>query len=262
MTKEVARVAAFCLFGTAAATALVLLWSTSHAVKSGPPDRLQAPASHSPSADSALESPPESAGFRARVTRWPRSLRDRLRGRENNFIGEVRDWARNDPEAALIWAQQQPDSDDARKEALIDACFQIARTDPERAVTLAEHFNLDRDVVLTNLAQQWATKDLAAACDWIAKQSDDDQRNALGTGLTLVWSKTDPAAAAQFVVQRMTPGLSQDSAVIMVLHQWALADPAGAAAWARQFPEGPLRDTALNELSNMASQPPAIIGTR
>ena len=260
--KKVTRVVSLCLFSIAATTVLVFLFRASPVVKFEPPNAYQVPDPH-PRADSTPESPPESVlGARTRNTGLARLLDDELKGRENNFIGEVRDWARKDPEAALAWAQKQPDSDDARKEALIDACFQIAQTDPDRAVTLAERYNLDRSVVLTNLAQQWAVKDLASAYDWIAKQSDDDQRNALGTGLTLVWSKTDPVAAAQFVVQRMTPGLAQDNAVIMVLHQWALIDQPGATIWAREFPEGPLRDTALNELANMASQPQEIIGTR
>ena len=256
---KVARLVGLCVVSIAVTAGLAFLFRTSWVARSEPPNSSQARAPQ-PGADLAPESSP--GNVHGGLARRPRSLRDKLKGRENNFIGEVRDWARKDPEAALAWAQQQPDSDDARKEALIDACFQIAQTDPERAVTLAEHFNLDRGVVLTNLAQQWATKDLAAAYDWIAKQSDDDQRNALGTGLTLVWSKTDPAAAAQFVVQRMTPGLAQDSAIIMVVHQWALIDQSGAAAWVGEFPEGPLRDTALNELANLASQSQGIIGTK
>jgi hypothetical protein len=74
----------------------------------------------------------------------------------------------------------------------------------------------------------------------------------LATGVTFVWAQSDPAGAAQFVLQVMSTGSAQDQAVMMVLHQWALTDLPGANRWAQEFPEGPLRSRALNELSNFA----------
>lgn len=171
---------------------------------------------------------------------------------EANFFGEIRDWARKDPEAALAWAQLQPGTDPARNEALTDACFQIAETDPKRAVVLAGEFKLPRDSVLQPLAQQWAAKDLPTACSWVAEQADDDQRNALATGVTFIWSQTEPSSAAQYVFNQMTPGSAQEAAVLMVLHQWATKDPASAASWVEQFPPGPLRDSASDELAGIA----------
>lgn len=170
---------------------------------------------------------------------------------EEDVLSRLRDWAGKDPESALAWGQQQPDGQE-RSEVLADACFQIARTDPRRAMVLAEQFHLNPDAVLENLAQQWAANDLNAAYHWIAAQPDDGQRNALVTGLTFIWSQTEPLNAAQFVVQQMAPGPAQDEAIMMVLHQWALADPAGASAWVAQFPDSPLRDRAQNELSGLA----------
>jgi hypothetical protein len=170
---------------------------------------------------------------------------------EDQVLDELRGWARKDPEAALIWGQQQTNNVE-RNEALTDACFQIAQTDPKRAVVLAEQFNLSNDGVLQNLAQQWAAKDLTTAYNWILTQPAGDQRDALATGMTFIWSQTEPSGAAQFVTQQMSPGSTQDEAVMMVLHQWALVDLTGAGAWVRQFPEGSLRNRALNELSGIA----------
>jgi hypothetical protein len=170
---------------------------------------------------------------------------------EEAVLTRLREWAGKDPESALAWGQQQPDNQE-RNEVLADACFQIARTDPRRAVMLAEQFHLNPDAVVENLVQQWAAKDLTAAYGWIAAQPADGQRNALATGLTFIWSQSEPLNAAQFVVQQMEPGPAQDEAIIMVLHQWALADRAAAGAWAQQFPESPLRNRALNELAGLA----------
>lgn len=171
---------------------------------------------------------------------------------ERSFLGEIRDWARTNPEAALAWAQEQPDGDEARQEALTDVCFRIAETDPKRAVMLAEQFKLSRDAVLQNLARQWAAKDLRSASQWIAEQTDDDQRNALVTGVTFVWSQTAPAEAAGFVAEQMTPGSARDAAVMMVIHQWARVDSGAATTWISRFPAGPLRDRALEELASLA----------
>jgi len=171
---------------------------------------------------------------------------------EKDFFGEIRDWARKDPEAALAWAKGRPDSDDARKEALTDACFQIAQSDPVRAITLAEQYRLNFNSVLENLGEQWAAKDLNSAREWIAAQADSDERNALAVGMTFVWAQTQPAAAAEFVSDQMHPGSVQDQAMMAVLHQWALTDLAGASAWVQEFPDGPKRDRALNELSAAA----------
>lgn len=169
---------------------------------------------------------------------------------EDDVLNRLRNWARKDPEAALIWGQQQT-NDAERSEALTDACFQIAEVNPARALVLAEQFNLSKDAVLENLAQQWAAKDLRAAYNWIMMQPTDDRRNALVAGMAFIWSQTEPAEAAQFVAQQMSPGYAQDEAVMMVLHQWALADSTGAGAWVQQFPESPLRVQALNELSGI-----------
>jgi hypothetical protein len=180
---------------------------------------------------------------------------------EQEALDELRAWARKDPEAALSWGQQQTNNAE-RGEALTDACFQIAQTDPERAVMLAEQFNLDNDAVLENLAQQWAAKDLTTAQNWIAAQPSGNQRDALTTGIAFIWSQTEPANAAQFVVQQIPPGSAQDEAAMMVLHQWALVDSSEASAWVQQFPESPLRNRALNELEGIARYKQGIVQSK
>jgi hypothetical protein len=166
-------------------------------------------------------------------------------------LDELREWARRDPESALAWGKQQTNTLE-RDEALTAACFQMVQSDPARAVTLAEEFQLNNDAVLDNLAQQWAAKDLTTAYNWILTQPAGDQRNALATGMAFVWSQTAPGDAAQFVAEQIPPGSAQDEAAMMVLHQWALADSAAANAWVQQFPEDPFRNRALNELASIA----------
>jgi len=158
---------------------------------------------------------------------------------EEDVLSQIRNWARKDPESALVWGQQQPDGAE-RSEALTDVCFQIAQIDPARAVALAEQFNLSNDAVLKNLAQQWAAKDLTTAYNWITRQPEDDRRVALITGMAFMWSQKEPMGAAQFVMQQIPSGAAQDEAVMMVLHQWALVDLTGIAAYEQSLGQSKL----------------------
>jgi hypothetical protein len=172
---------------------------------------------------------------------------------QEEVLAELRNWARKDPDAVLSWAMQQPDNPE-RREALTDACFQIAQTDPARAVLLAAQFHLSEGGVTENLAQQWAAKDLTAAYNWSLAQPAGDQRDALLTRVALVWSQSDPAGAARLVVQEIPAGPEQDEAAMTVLHQWAIRDFTGASAWVQLFSNSALRDRALNELSGIAQE--------
>jgi hypothetical protein len=67
---------------------------------------------------------------------------------------------------------------------------------------------------------------------------------------SFVLSKSDPTAAAH-VVSGLEPGNVQDEAAMAALHQWALKDTSAALRWAEEFPEGTLRERALDEISNL-----------
>ncbi|MBW8865584.1 MAG: hypothetical protein JF609_11830, partial [Verrucomicrobia bacterium] len=165
-------------------------------------------------------------------------------------LDKFRDWARQDSGAALEWASRQPDSD-RRTEMLEAACFQIAQDDPARAVILADNLNLTNHATLANVEGQWALTDLSAARDWAVGKPAGSARDELLARVAYVQASTDPENAARFVVEKMTPGDAQIEAVISVVYQWALRDPKGAMAWVQDFPEGGIRDRAVNEITGV-----------
>jgi len=171
---------------------------------------------------------------------------------ENVLIG-IRDWAQKKPEDALAWALQLPEGVE-RTEALTDACFKIAQTDPARAVSLAGQFHLQDGAILENLVQQWAMKDLTSAYNWSMTQSPGGERTTLLARVALVWSQSDPESAARLVIDKIPAGPEQDEAVMTVLHQWATHDFDGAKAWVQEFSQGSLRDRALHELAGIAQE--------
>jgi hypothetical protein len=196
---------------------------------------------------SAVETPPVSTPVEVMVAVAPEAVSS-VAVAPSRSLDELRDWARQDPNAAITWAAQQLAGDD-RDEVLATACFQIAQADPAQAVALAGKFSLTNHATLVNLVQQWAEQDMQAAFAWADAKSPAAARAELFERIALVWSQTDPANAASLVVERIAAGPEQEEAAISVLHQWALRDMSGAMAWVRLFPEGNLRDRALGELA-------------
>lgn len=169
----------------------------------------------------------------------------------SDSLDQFRQWARQDPRAAWDWVLKQPDSD-RRVEMLEELCYQIAQDgDPARAVVLADNLHLTSHGTLANLEQQWAQNDLPAAREWAVAKPASDAKNELLERVAYVWSASQPAAAADFVVQQIPPGSAQTEAAISVLHQWAMRNIDDAAAWAELFPEGEIRQRAADEVAGV-----------
>jgi hypothetical protein len=165
----------------------------------------------------------------------------------------VKFWALHNAPAVLAWASQLPDPSE-RKFALSQACLQMSESDPPGAIQEAIKYRLHEadDGLLENLTAQWATEDLSAACDWVTRQPAGELRDRLMLHVALVWSKSDPAEAARLVLNQIPAGDNQNEAIISVVYQWALQDKEEAKAWVELFPEGVLRQRALNEIMNSA----------
>ncbi|HEX9045465.1 MAG TPA: hypothetical protein VF988_00445 [Verrucomicrobiae bacterium] len=163
---------------------------------------------------------------------------------------KLREWARRHTGAAIDWAAQHPDSEN-RDLVLVAACFEIANTNPAEAVALADQFSLTNNATLDNLGEQWARRDLDAARTWAMAKPEGEGRNQLIARVGYVWSATQPAAAAGFVVQEIPPGPAQTEAAISILHQWAMRNFADASAWVELFPDGAIHERAVNELAGI-----------
>jgi hypothetical protein len=173
-----------------------------------------------------------------------------LDGEASGPVGELRDWVARDPYAALEWAAQQPDG--GNRDAVLEAaCYEISNVNAAEAVALAERYALTNHAVLANLTGQWARQDLRAAHAWVLAKPAGEQRNELAARIGFVWSASQPAAAAEFVVREIPAGPTQTEAVISVLHQWALRQFDDAAAWVELFPEGEIRERAIKELAGV-----------
>lgn len=161
-------------------------------------------------------------------------------------------WTEQDPVSAKQWAEQLADEGE-RKSVLTDVCFQIAQDDPRQAIQMADQNGLGNlpGAILQNLVQQWAAKDFPAALAWANERPAGEEKDQMFSRISFVMAETDPAKAAQMVVDQIPAGNTQTEAAISVLYQWAKRDLKGARAWVDLFPESPLRERALNELKGM-----------
>jgi hypothetical protein len=160
-------------------------------------------------------------------------------------------WTQQSPSDAIAWASALTDAK-KRQDALEIVCFALAQRDPRRAVDTAIATRLcDTDAgALSNLTAQWASRDFAAAHDWVLLQEAGNWRDELVARVAFAGSQTNPDAAARIVVEEMAPGPTQTEAAISVLHQWALRDLDAASAWASNFPAA-IHARALAEIEGI-----------
>lgn len=159
-------------------------------------------------------------------------------------------WASRDLDGSARWARQLP-GDAERQRALISAAYEASRRTPVAALHLAADLpgSQPRDEMILHAARQWAANDPKQAIDWGQKIQDQTLRNQVLGAIVTSWSETDPHAAAVAAVSLLPPGRQQNDAVVGIVKRWKQQEPQPAAAWVAQFPQGSLRQTALESLN-------------
>lgn len=171
---------------------------------------------------------------------WPRGpQRDEL-------MREVtRQWTARDFAGAMTWLAGLDQRSD-RINAATAGAAEMARTDPAGAAELAQILDAgSRDGSLEHLVQIWTEEDPRAATDWILGRPAGDQRDLLLARIAWVRAQQAPAEGAALAMAFMGAGARRDDTIAAVARQWAVRDPAAAAAWVAQFPAGPLRARSL-----------------
>ncbi len=199
------------------------------------------------------------------------------------------EWARQDPAAALAWANSLTNG---KGQAMSAVVSEVAKTDPKKAAEmLASMDPADRPGAYRSVAAQYGALDFSSAQSWIHTLPAEDQAAALASAIGGL-SGTDPAKAA-LELKSMEAGDSKDRAVEVVvgdlakkdpqaaaeflksqasenalrggmrplMQQWAVQNPAAALAFINSYDAGPVRDSAAQSYvwSNNTSKPSEII---
>ena len=202
----------------------------------------------------------------------------------SRWIGQIlagsitKEWVRQDPDAALAWAQTVPENQ--RSGAYTGVLGSLAATDPERASKLAMQLPDDdaRREILGQIARSWSEISPAEAVEWASTLDGRGRSRAMGEALG-EWAQKSPPEAAAFVdslpeagegqyLQRVASSWAEhapaDAAQWLESHQesegkadamgwvmwhWTNSDPQAASTWLIDQPAGGSRDRAIGSLA-------------
>lgn len=167
-------------------------------------------------------------------------------------------WSATDAQAAWDWAAGLP-AGEARDAALLSLAYELARDNPalafERATELAE--GPDRVRLVEHAVSNWALADPQAALDRVRELDDPALRNATLGRLATSWAESDPRGAATLAVDAMDAGQDQERSIAAIVQRWAQRDPEGVGTWVATFPDGPIKQNALEHIAEQSPKPEA-----
>jgi hypothetical protein len=164
------------------------------------------------------------------------SYRDSERAR----IAVLQVWGKNDPAAALAWANQALANEPARaRNAQLSAIYRgYAASNPEaafqQALTLEGDHRLRERLLGDVIETQIESGGLMAAKLAVDLVNDPDLQASLRRELVDEWAAFDPEAAAQYV--RSLGDVASEQLKTTLVSEWAESDPAAAAAWLSSLP--------------------------
>lgn len=161
-------------------------------------------------------------------------------------------WADTDVGAALALVDRLPDAE-MKRDAQSDVVSRWAQKDPHAAadycIKKPLHLDENGSGPLAQVLQEWAAHSPEQALAWVRQLRDGKVRGNLLGRIVYRMASTDPEEAARLVMQ--LPVAYQLDAASEVSSRWSRLDPAAAAVWVVQLPEGQARSWAHR---NIASQ--------
>jgi hypothetical protein len=162
-------------------------------------------------------------------------------------------WGANDPSSAAAWAGKLSRAAE-RTQTLTHIANEAVRSDPHLALELARSLpEATMAEIVPRAAAEWAVTDPAAAADWASHISGSPLRAKTLAGIATAWSEQDPVAAATMVLRKLPAGRLQADTLVSIVQRWAQQSPADATYWVDRFPDGDLRDAAMECLAQAAT---------
>jgi hypothetical protein len=160
------------------------------------------------------------------------------------------EWARQDPEAALTWADDLPV--EVRGEAYGRIAAQIVTEDPTRATAILDSMEpgLERTEMMGNLVSQWAYQDPQAAADWVVNNTTGSEQSQGASSLMTAWMVANPLEASTWLGS-LDDGATRDSAIVALTQSRAVSsDPVAAIAWSESIQDPNLRNDAIKQAAD------------
>lgn len=160
-----------------------------------------------------------------------------------------------DFDAAMQWAEEFPVEKDR---LLTQIAYEASRNRPMDALGIAAELaeTPTRDDLIRHAAMQWATVAPLDAAAWTRDLSNPLLREQVAGAVATAWANSEPSEAARFAIEVMPVGRPRDNAVIGIVQRWAQKEPDAASAWVGAFPEGELKNSAQECLSELTPVTP------
>jgi hypothetical protein len=200
------------------------------------------------------------------------------------------EWAKQDPAAALAWANSLTTE---KSQALESILGEVAKTDPKRASEMVASMSGDLGDAYRTIASRYGASNFSEAEAWIRTLPADQQARALASAIGGLSNNDPEAAAAKALAMeagenrdrvvddivedlaRLNPQLAadflkkQDSEEALregmreLMPSWVAKNPAAALAFANSYEPGPVRDSAIQSYiwSNNTAAPAELIRT-
>lgn len=135
--------------------------------------------------------------------------------REEWLTNVAGSYAQHDPGAAVSWVMQHQ-GQPGFEQAVSIVAQGAAISDPQAAVLLLERVGLPIEPpVAVQVAAAWASREPAAAADWVLRLPDSARRSAAGPVVSS-WTARDPEAAKQWALGLSDPAMRDDALAAML----------------------------------------------
>lgn len=154
------------------------------------------------------------------------------------FIREARERAKEDPEAAMQWLQEQSTGAE-RLRGMLEVVALWAAKDSETALFWLESNaqGIARLETLNSGVELWAQRDPKAAAGWIDGMANDGSKIAAAKSLASTWAKSNPEEASKWVLSLPFDGVRYEATSALTL-SWMKTDPESALTWAERATRG------------------------
>jgi hypothetical protein len=172
--------------------------------------------------------------------------------RDSLITHAVREWAAQDPEAPLAWAEKM-ESSSLKDQVYASAALSLSETDPTAAANLAVEKVQPggrQDDTVVSIVQRWAQSDPEHAADWVAKFPEGRMGNAAIENLVQIWAEKAPDKAREWLTG-LAEGPLRDAGVAAYAHKLAVGQPQTALNWAAKITDADLRSREIESLAQM-----------
>jgi hypothetical protein len=157
-------------------------------------------------------------------------------------------WANRSASQAVDWARNLPDETEKGR-ALLAIAGEVGRDHPNEAMEIANEAaeSPAKYESLGRLISESVHQSPIGAESLLKSLENHPEKESLSALGLVAWADVDPVSAGKFAVENLSPGKALDDAALAIVQRWAQKEPGDAESWARQFPDGDLKDTAIAE---------------